>query len=65
MWDKDGFAIYYKRLERGVFENLGGYEQLGATNEHGVVVSSHTLSLILQGLILSSVRRKKRCDFTV
>jgi len=64
MWDKDGFAIYYKRLERGVFENLGGYEQLGATNEHGVVVSSHTLSLILQGVVLSSVRRKKRCDFT-
>ena len=53
MWDRDGFAMYYKRLERGVFEIPAGYEQ-------STVVSSQILSLILQGIVLSSVRRKKR-----
>lgn len=53
MWDRDGFVIYYKRLERGVFEIPAGYEQ-------STVVSSQILSLILQGIVLSSVRRKKR-----
>jgi len=53
MWDRDGFAVYYKRLERGVFEIPAGYEQ-------STTVSSQTLSLILQGIVLSSVRRKKR-----
>lgn len=53
MWDRDGFAIYYKRLERGVFEIPAGYEQ-------SAMVSSQVLTLILQGIVLSSVRRKKR-----
>lgn len=53
MWDRDGFAIYYKRLERGVFEIPQGYEQ-------SALVSSQTLSLILHGIVLNSVRRKKR-----
>lgn len=53
MWDSDGFAVYYKRLERGVFEIPAGYEQ-------STEVSSQILSLILQGIVLSSVRRKKR-----
>jgi transposase len=53
MWDRDGYAIYYKRLERGVFEIPTGYEQSS-------VICSQTLSLILQGIVLSSVRRRKR-----
>lgn len=53
MWDRDGFAIYFKRLERGVFEIPDG-------KESSQVISSQTLLLILQGIVLRSVRHKKR-----
>lgn len=54
LWDRDGFAIYFKRLERGTFE-------IPASNHDGsVLVSSQTLGLILQGISLSSVKRRKR-----
>jgi transposase len=56
LWDRDGFALYFKRLERGTFE-------LPASNGTGsVLISSQTLGLILQGIILSSVQRKKRFE---
>lgn len=53
MWDRDGFAIYYKRLERGVFEIPPGKDM-------SQVITSQTLQLVLQGILLSSVRHKKR-----
>jgi len=53
MWDRDGFAIYYKRLERGVFEVPAG-------KDTAQVITSQTLLLILQGILLGSVRHKKR-----
>jgi transposase len=54
-WDKDGFAIYEKRLEKGSFEQ--------PDNEHennDILLSNIQLQLILQGIILQSVRHKKR-----
>lgn len=54
-WDGDGFLLYYKRLERGTFElpvfnrNTGCYE-----------ISYNTLSFILSGVSLKSVRLRKR-----
>lgn len=51
-WESDGYALYYKRLERGTYE-------LPATDDVGEV-SAQTLSLILQGIVLSSVKKKKR-----
>lgn len=54
-WDGDGFLLYYKRLERGTFElpvlnrNTGNYE-----------ISYSTLSFILNGVSLKSVRLRKR-----
>lgn len=50
-WERDGFALYYKRLERGSYEV--------PSSENGEV-SAQNLSLILHGIILSSVKRKKR-----
>ena len=56
LWDRDGFALYIKRLERGTFE-------LPAPSSDGTSrISAQTLALILQGIVLSSVRRKKRYE---
>ena len=44
-WDKDGLAIYYKRLERGTF-------QFPASGEKSVAVSSAELIRLLAGMEL-------------
>lgn len=51
-WERDGFALFYKRLERGTFEVPSSNQE----NE----ISSQTLSLILDGIVWSSVKKKKR-----
>ncbi len=52
-WDKDGYALYSKRLEKGTFEwPSGGKIQL----------SAQELLLILQGIQLSSVQQRKRYE---
>jgi len=54
-WEGDGFALYYKRLERGTFERPAGmYDNAAMT------ISSEQLSLILQGISLQHVRKRKR-----
>jgi len=54
-WEGDGLAIYYKRLEKGVFEvpSVMG----DATS---VSIEAEKLQLILQGIVLGSVRKKVR-----
>ena len=54
-WDDDGLAIWYKRLEAGTFE-------LPAVNEetNHVVLTAADLALLLGGIDLASVRRRKR-----
>lgn len=57
LWDRDGFALYFKRLERGTFElPVSGAESISA-------ISAQTLAFILQGIVLSSVKRKKRYKY--
>lgn len=58
LWERDGFSIYHKRLERGTYE-LPLYN-----GTHGVEVRSDELMLILQGISLKSVRRRERFDLT-
>lgn len=54
-WDRDGLAIWYKRLEKGSF-------QLPAVARDAVSVemSPTQLTLILSGIDLGSARQRKR-----
>jgi transposase len=53
-WDSDGFALYEKRLERGSFERP-------LINQHGHCnISAQQLQYILQGVVLKSIRHRKR-----
>ena len=54
-WEGDGLAIYYKRLEKGVYE-LPSI----ATGSSSATIDAVQLQLILQGIVLNSVRKKKR-----
>ena len=59
LWEGDGFAMYYKRLETGT------YEVPPVGNNLAVSVSNQQLQLILQGISLKSVRRRKRYQHQV
>lgn len=50
-WDRDGFAMYIKKLERGTFEWPSGDD---------ITITSHQLTLLLEGVMLDSVRLRKR-----
>ena len=54
-WDRSGFCIWYKRLEQGVFQL-----PQSITNTSNPEVEVSDLSLILEGIDLSSARRRKR-----
>lgn len=51
-WEGDGLAIWYKRLEKGTFELPRG-------GEAGVEISSTELNMLIYGVALDSVRRKR------
>lgn len=55
LWEADGFALYHKRLEQGTYEVPEG----DAANA-AISISSQQLQLILDGISLRSVRRRKR-----
>lgn len=54
-WEGDGLAIYYKRLEKGVYE-------LPCITQHSTcaTIDMLHLQLILQGIVLNSVKKKFR-----
>ena len=54
-WDTDGLAIWYKRLEQGTFRFPA---PAGAS--HGVEIRAADLAMLLDGVDLESVRRRKR-----
>ena len=53
-WDRDGYALWYKRLESGVFR----FPE--ATASGAVEVSAAELMLVLEGIDVRGVRRQKR-----
>lgn len=52
-WDRDGYALYSKRLEAGTFER---------PKDGKLLVSSRELSLVLQGVKLASVQLRRRYE---
>lgn len=58
-WENDGLAIYYKRLEKGVYE----LPSITAGNT-SANIDAVELQLILQGIVLSSVKKKRRFSLT-
>ena len=55
LWEKGGFTIYYRRLERGTFEvpafNL---------DANSMEITSDQVNFILQGISLKAVKYRKR-----
>ena len=56
-WQGDGFVIYCKRLEKGTFELPNGN-----SSTCSIEISSEQLHFILSGIVLSSVKKRKRYE---
>jgi len=54
-WDRDGFAVWYKRLEEGTFR-LPSLKKVGTSVE----LKASELAMLLAGIDLTSIRRRKR-----
>jgi transposase len=54
-WDGDGLAIWYRRLEQGTFQIPSSNDQLNA-----IEIRSDEFTMLLRGIDLSSVKRRKR-----
>ena len=54
-WDRDGFCIFYKRLERGTFQLL-----TTTNDDEGIELEYSQLVRLLGGLDLRTGRRRKR-----
>ena len=53
LWEESGFVIWYKRLEAGTFE-------LPESGSKHYMLSWNKLVMILEGIVLSTVRKRKR-----
>ena len=56
-WDGDGFALYYKRLERGRYAFTAHSTPLKQ-------IKREELSMLLEGLSFDAMKRKKRYKFS-
>jgi len=54
-WQGDGFAIYYKRLEKGTYE----MPEINSTST-SIELDAQQLLLILEGISLLSVKKRRR-----
>jgi hypothetical protein len=54
MWDSNGFAIWYKELEKGTFGSL----EMGKNTSVELVWSD--LVMLLEGIEISSIKCRKR-----
>ena len=58
-WEGDGFALFHKRLEKGTYEL-----PLTDVSTTSVTLTYSELLLILQGITLASVTRRKKYHYT-
>ncbi len=54
IWDRNGFWILYKRLEKGSFQRLISRDSKGS------YISYETLIMLLEGIDLNGIKRRKR-----
>ncbi len=52
-WDRSGYCLWYKRLEKGVFKFPG-------SDARSIEVEAATLALILEGIDLAGARHRQR-----
>ena len=57
-WDTDGLAIWYKRLEKGIFQWL--QETPGAIPGGGIQIDAAQFSLLLEGIDMKKIHRRRR-----
>lgn len=56
-WEEDGWAIWYKRLEQGLFR----FPVAGSTDPpSGLEIRAAELAMLLDGVVLEKVQRRKR-----
>ncbi len=58
-WDTDGFAIWYKRLERGSFQ----IPRIGE-GQTKIEIRSDELVMLLSGVDTQNIKRRKRYSLT-
>jgi len=54
-WDRDGLALFYKRLEAGTFQVPNATD-----DTQGIEIDVAHLSMLLNGIDVSSAKRRKR-----
>ena len=54
-WDRDGYALWYKRLEKGTFRM-----PVAKPDSASVELKASELAMLLEGIDLRSIKRRKR-----
>lgn len=54
-WDRDGYAVWYKRLEKGTFRM-----PVAKPDAASIELKASELAMLLEGIDLRSIRRRKR-----
>jgi transposase len=60
VWDRDGFWIFYKRLEKGTFQRLPTAEDSGC-----IKLAYEELLMLIEGIDLSALKRRRRYKFVI
>ena len=61
LWDRDGWVIWYKRLEAGTFQQLDPRASVSrSSGDAGIELTTTELALLLTGVDLASAKRRKR-----